>query len=468
MRGLTLKAVAARSARPAAPAAASLPRVGAAPALRGPAPVRAERRSPGTPYDQDYSPGYTPQPPVFENLERIIQTNFPGGNRGWEEVEGGALILRPASKTPRGVVHFIGGAFVGAAPQFTYSTFLEALASKGLIIVATPYNTGFDHMRICDECNFKFDRAMIRMGSEVSGLPVYGVGHSLGSLIHMLICSRYPALSRAGNVLMSFNNRPATDSIPFLAPVIAPSASLVGPILKQLMDSPVRAPAQSAYKNLRNMAPGAAKQLLPLFEQLQSMYIDVSQGRREFIPAPEETRRLLRSSYGIPKNLLVRFKNDSIDETADLSSLLSNSSGISEVLNMTVKVLPGGHERPLAQSFVEVPPQVARAGSSAAEFMSKLGQMASEAGVPSGPGSALDTFSGAMDYVSDSLAYTASGSKSSRAILARDLEDLAEQIAFWMGVSDFISTRPPRQIPAPRPEAPRTSRSPRSLPPAAY
>jgi hypothetical protein len=40
-------------------------------------------------------------------------------------------------------------------------------------------------------------------------LPRYGVGHSLGALLHALIASRYPITS-AGNVLMSFNNKPAT------------------------------------------------------------------------------------------------------------------------------------------------------------------------------------------------------------------------------------------------------------------
>lgn len=45
---------------------------------------------------------------------------------------------------------------------------------------------------------------------------------------------------REGNVLMSFNNRPATDSIPFLSPFLAPSARAVGPLLEQLATSPFR------------------------------------------------------------------------------------------------------------------------------------------------------------------------------------------------------------------------------------
>lgn len=39
---------------------------------------------------------------------------------------------------------------------------------------------------------------------------------------------------------MSYNNRPATDAIPFLSPVLAPSARAVGPLLEQLATSPIR------------------------------------------------------------------------------------------------------------------------------------------------------------------------------------------------------------------------------------
>jgi len=34
--------------------------------------------------------------------------------------------------------------------------------------------------------------------AEVSALPVYGVGHSMGSLLHMLICARYAVKVREG------------------------------------------------------------------------------------------------------------------------------------------------------------------------------------------------------------------------------------------------------------------------------
>lgn len=36
------------------------------------------------------------------------------------------------------VVHFLGGAFVGAAPQLAYRLFLESLASRGVLVGAGP------------------------------------------------------------------------------------------------------------------------------------------------------------------------------------------------------------------------------------------------------------------------------------------------------------------------------------------
>lgn len=44
-------------------------------------------------------------------------------------------MLRPPHRaTPKAIVHFVGGAFVGAAPQLTYRLLLELLASKGLMV----------------------------------------------------------------------------------------------------------------------------------------------------------------------------------------------------------------------------------------------------------------------------------------------------------------------------------------------
>lgn len=41
------------------------------------------------------------------------------------QVEGNWVLYPPDNRAPEAVVHFVGGAFVGAAPQLAYRTLLE-------------------------------------------------------------------------------------------------------------------------------------------------------------------------------------------------------------------------------------------------------------------------------------------------------------------------------------------------------
>lgn len=40
------------------------------------------------------------------------------------------------------------------------------------------------------------------------------------------------------------------------------------------------------------------RQVLPLLDQLTPIYTDLADGRLEFVPEPEETKRLIRTFYG--------------------------------------------------------------------------------------------------------------------------------------------------------------------------
>lgn len=212
----------------------------------------------------------------------MIASNFnnvqPGLRGDWIEIEGN-WVLRPLEGPTTSVVHFLGGAFVGAAPQLTYRLLLESLAARGIMVssfeyrttvhnafqytlvklvclicgmlkrmcgwlqvIATPFSTNFNHLRIADEIHYKWDRCIHNpvIAAEIRNLPVYGLGHSMGSLQHLLISARYASTSRAGNILMSFNNKPATDAIPFFSPFIAPGARALGPFLAQVRLSPLQ------------------------------------------------------------------------------------------------------------------------------------------------------------------------------------------------------------------------------------
>ena len=275
----------------------------------------------------------------------------------FEKVSNSFVLRPPPSVPPKALVHFVGGAFVGAAPHILYRKLLEELSARGAVVVATPYSTSFDHVRTVDEIFFEYSRVLKELGKERPewlGLPSYGLGHSLGSLLQVLMCSRYVVV-REGNCLMSFNNKPATDSIPLLSPVIAPSVRMLGPVLSQIATSPLRSQAEGFLETLRNSLPmdeSIRSGLLPMLDQLTPIFLDVSTGTQEFTPSPEESRGLIRDGYGVPKNLLIKFTNDTIDETPTLASILQSCPCMSVPrAELVIKTLEGDHTSPLAQDL---------------------------------------------------------------------------------------------------------------------
>ncbi|CAN1262862.1 hypothetical protein LINPERPRIM_LOCUS11427 [Linum perenne] len=219
---------------------------------------------------------------------------------------------------------------------------------------------------------------------QVQDLPTFGIGHSLGSVIHLLVGSRY-AVQRTGNILMAFNNKvgevisclsnsqEASLAVPLFSPVLSPMAQSIGPILSQIASSPtVRMGAEMTMKQIESLTPPFMKQAFPLIEQLPPLYMDMVNGREEFCPKPEETRRLIKSYYGVSRNLLIKFKDDSIDETMTLAQVLSSESAISSMLDMSIRSLPGDHALPLQQAIPDVPPAMADAVNRGSKLFTNL------------------------------------------------------------------------------------------------
>ncbi|KAJ1696968.1 hypothetical protein LUZ63_005480 [Rhynchospora breviuscula] len=370
---------------------------------------------------------------LYSQIEKIITETARQSQGGWAssgdwtEVEG-AWVLRSKSSEPTSVVHFVGGVFVGAAPQLTYRFFLERLADKGALVIATPFASGFDYFSIADEVQFKFDRCLRSLQQPVKDLPSFGVGHSFGSVIHLLIGSRY-AIQRSGNVLMAFNNKEASTAIPLFSPVIVPMAQSFGPILSQLTtSSAIRMGAEMAMKQLESLSPPIMKQVLPLVEQLPPLYMDLVNGREDFIPKPEETRRLIKSYYGVSRNLLVKFKDDSIDETPTLAQVLSSEAAISSVLDMSIRTMPGDHGLPLQQLLPDVPPAMADAVNRGGELLANL-----TAGTP---------WETVAREVGNTLGTTDTGGVL-RAQISKDVNSLVDVIDSWMAANSGPRLLPP-------------------------
>ena len=197
----------------------------------------------------------------------------------WKQVEEN-WVLTPAK--PKGVIHFLGGAFFAAAPHVAYGRVLEQLAKNDYAIVATPFlNNTFDHRQIASQVHTSFRKARSKLFLDY--FPVFGMGHSMGCKIHLLMNCLYNP-TRAGNVFIAYNNYSADRSIPF-------------------------------FKELAGTIP-----------EMSSM---------EFKPTPKETEQLVTANYQTTHNLLVKFVDDGIDEISILAKLLQHKFS----QNVTVQTL---------------------------------------------------------------------------------------------------------------------------------
>jgi hypothetical protein len=237
----------------------------------------------------------------------------------WREIYGN-WVLVPSQ--PRAIVHFLGGAFVATAPQVTYRNLLEYLATQGYAIVATPFVNTLDHTMIAQRVMRLSNLALEQVRTELNLglLPIYGVGHSMGCKLHLLIGSLYPQ-ERSGNILISFNNYPARRSIP---------------MLEQMTDFS-RLTSQMATRFVSQVAAQFSTQALPSFA--------VPEFEVEFTPSPEETFQLVLNQYQVQRNLLIKFTNDDIDQTRSLHDILQE-----RFPKLTaVQILKGNHLTPLGQ-----------------------------------------------------------------------------------------------------------------------
>ncbi|MDJ0510496.1 MAG: DUF1350 family protein [Crocosphaera sp.] len=219
----------------------------------------------------------------------------------WQEISGSSVLV---PRYPMAIIHFLGGAFVGTAPNFTYRWLLEQLAKEGYIIIATPFVNTFDHLAIARNVLNRFESILDRLQAQnllgQGYLPIYGIGHSMGCKLHLLIGSLF-SVERSGNILISFNNYPVKKAIPFLDKV--------------------------EIEDVLNL---------------------------EFTPSPDETKIIIEKDYEIRRNLLVKFTQDTIDETMVLSPILKEKYPNFVALQS----LSGNHLTPLVQEINWQPGEV--------------------------------------------------------------------------------------------------------------
>jgi Protein of unknown function (DUF1350) len=260
-------------------------------------------------------------------------------NDSWQTIAGSTVLIPP---NPKGIVHFLGGAFVAAAPQVTYRLLLEYLADRGYVIVATPFLSSFDHGEIAKAALNSFEQAIARLHHthQLSPryLPVYGLGHSMGCKLHLLIASLFE-VERAGNIFLAYNNFPAKRSIPLLEQV---TESLSDPLEKMRQ----AARQVMADRNLRDRIPDGVKQNIK--QGLQQIDLNaMNPNNIEFVPSPEETLAIVAADYPIRRNLLVKFRDDNLDQTLALRELLTDKFGDL----VSFRPMNGNHTTPIGQDL---------------------------------------------------------------------------------------------------------------------
>lgn len=78
----------------------------------------------------------------------------------WQEITGSSVLI-PGN--PKGIVHFLGGAFVAAAPQVTYRFLLEYLAQQRYVVIATPFVNTLNHGEMAQEALNRFEQTCDRL-----------------------------------------------------------------------------------------------------------------------------------------------------------------------------------------------------------------------------------------------------------------------------------------------------------------
>lgn len=351
---------------------------------------------------------------AFDTFYRPVRAACPLLQNAWTPTFGNYILHPTGDAAPKSVIHFLGGAFFGAVPHQLYNTLLVRLAARGHVVVATPYDLSFDYLVVADGITQGWEAVEADLATRYGPLPVIGVGHSAGAVFHALTAALFEdAMPKAGNVLISFNCRPARQAIPLYEQLIVPaaraamaaeqsfSAGLYDRVadwpqtVERLVDESDLTPPALRTEVLPTVrqARRFVDQLLPLFRQMAvqrddtqgddtqgddakvDVSSDVASDVREFYPPPHEVCDAVERLYGVAETLVVRFENDTLDDSDDLIGVLQRCANS----NYSVAELAGSHLTPLAQDGPDLAAASATFGSAFATApLSAIGSLVGE------------------------------------------------------------------------------------------
>jgi len=191
---------------------------------------------------------------------------------------------------PIGLIELIGGSYISIKPEVTYKRLISGFLQRNFAVHSWGFIPNFDHQLQANYAwkQFRQSRKVLekRIGIKLKSIKL---GHSLGCKLHLL--SPDGGRNCDGLVAISFNNFNADKSIPLL----------------------------------RKMS--------------QKLNFQT-----EFSPSPSETLNLIREHYTQINNLLIKFKNDNLDQNdLLLKSLKERPSDKSKII-----LLEGNHLTPVS------------------------------------------------------------------------------------------------------------------------
>jgi len=196
---------------------------------------------------------------------------------------------------PVGLIEIIGGSYISIKPEVTYRRLISRLLQSDFAVHSWSYIPNFDHQTQANQAwkKFRLSRNILekRVGLIQKSIRL---GHSLGCKLHLLA----PDGGRNCNglVAISFNNFRADKSIPMI----------------------------------RKMSKRLNFQT-------------------EFSPSPSETLNLIRKHYDQMNNLLIKFKNDNLDQ----NNLLIKSLRERDLDKSKIIQLDGNHLTPVSLGLRE-------------------------------------------------------------------------------------------------------------------
>lgn len=267
----------------------------------------------------------------------LARSDSAENSRDWQRVGNQWLRLPPS--TPWAVVHFVGGAGLGSAPQLCYDALWADVCDRASVaVIATPYDVAPDHAQLAAECMAGFESARAEaceLGLLPAAAPVFRAGHSLGAKLLVVEACRVVAGEAGDEVyagsapaplgLLAYNNFGVADSV-----------RLASSVVQNMQGGGAR-------------AGRTASAIADAFAFAQQMG-GASGFNLEFSPSPSELQARVATSYSAPSTRLFCFETsdgqrDELDCSDELIASIQNctlpSAGPTERIT-----LPGTHLAP--------------------------------------------------------------------------------------------------------------------------